>query len=171
MDDALLHAMAASLGADVPVCLAGRPARMQGAGEILQQVPDLPALGMVLLNCGEAVSTPAVFKARAEAANGAGFSAPVELPRGWSDASDLARWLSTLSNDLEAPARRLCPPVGAALEALRALPGCRFARMSGSGATCFALFDDPGTAREARRSGAWPEHWWAWAGGLHHSQP
>ena len=145
---------------------------MQGVGEILQQVPDLPALGMVLLNCREAVSTPAVFRARAEAAAaGGGFRGPVDLPRGWTDASDLAGWLSTLSNDLEAPARRLCPPIGAALEALRALPGCRLARMSGSGATCFALFDDPATARKAHRSGTWPAHWWAWAGGLHQAQP
>jgi 4-diphosphocytidyl-2-C-methyl-D-erythritol kinase len=154
--------LASSLGADVPVCLASRPARMQGIGDILLDAPLLPAMGMVLVNCGEAVSTQAVFRARAP-----GFREPAELPRGWSDARSLAESLSLLSNDLEAAALKFCPAIGDVLSMLRALPGCRLARMSGSGATCFGLFDNPATAKVAISEKGWPSHWWTWSGGLH----
>ena len=160
-----LHALASGLGADVPVCLQQGPARMGGVGEMLEGAPLLPDLGMMLVNCGEAVSTQAVFRARAP-----GFSPKAELPRGWSDATSLGASLASLSNDLEAPALLLCPAIGLVLAFLRTLPGCRLARMSGSGATCFALFDSPQAARaayaEAMRAGRLPGHWWAWAGGL-----
>ena len=164
LDDGARLQLASSLGADVPVCLARRPARMGGAGEILGRAPGLPDIGMALVNCGAAVSTRAVFAAR-----DAAFSREAELPRSWSDAASLAAWLAQLSNDLEAPAMRLCPEIGIVLAALRALPGCRLARMSGSGATCFALFDDPPAARAAIAAyGApLPAHWWVWSGGLY----
>ena len=161
VDASFLHAVASELGADVPVCLASRPARMQGVGDILLEAPTLPAIGMVLINCGDAVSTQAVFGAREP-----GFRQVAELPHGWSDATSLAASLSLLSNDLEAAARQLCPAIGDVLSVLRALPGCRLARMSGSGATCFGLFDDASAASLAMRKGGWPSHWWTWAGGL-----
>ncbi len=162
IDDARLHELAAGLGADVPVCLSQRPMRMQGVGELLSPAPHLPALGMALINCGEAVATAAVFRVRE-----AGFSRPAALPRGWPDAASLAADLAALSNDLEPPAQRICPAIGDVLSALRALPGCRFARMSGSGATCFGLFDDPQAAARATAGRLWPPGWWVWSGALH----
>ena len=161
VDDGRLHDLAAGLGADVPVCLRSHPARMQGIGDRLLAAPVLPASGMMLINCGEAVSTQAVFRAREP-----GFSPVAELPSGWSDTVSLAASLALLSNDLEAAARCLCPLITDVLSALRALPGCRLARMSGSGATCFALFDDVPAAHHAMQNKTWPPSWWVWAGGL-----
>ncbi|CAH2600108.1 4-diphosphocytidyl-2-C-methyl-D-erythritol kinase [Rhodovastum atsumiense] len=156
--DADLHAIALGLGADVPVCLASRAARMGGVGEALAEAPALPGFGMVLVNPGVAVATPAVFRARSGP-----FSAPAALPAGWADAAALARDLAALSNDLEPPAVALQPVIGTVLDALRAAPGCLLARMSGSGATCFGLFADPPAAEAAasllRRPG-----WWCWGG-------
>lgn len=164
VDDARLHDLARSLGADVPVCLAQQPRRMQGVGELLGAAPELPQIGMVLINCGEAVATPDVFRARDPH-----FSLPAELPHGWPDAASLAASLTLLSNDLEAAACRICPTIDRVLASLRDLPGCLFARMSGSGATCFGLFDSPEAAGRAVRGANLPAAWWVWAGGLHHS--
>ncbi|MCC6717021.1 MAG: 4-(cytidine 5'-diphospho)-2-C-methyl-D-erythritol kinase [Acetobacteraceae bacterium] len=154
-------ALAVRLGADVPVCLAQAPARMAGVGEDLSPAPALPAFGMVLANPGIAVATPAVFRARA--AGGAGFSAPARLPAGWTDAAAMARDLSAIGNDLQDAAVALCPAIGDVLAALEALPGCRLARMSGSGATCFALFDSPAPAAAAAAALSRPG-WWVWGG-------
>lgn len=153
--------LAIGLGADVPVCLAQVPARMGGVGELLSAAPALPAFGMVLANPRLAVATPAVFGARA--ASGAGFSAAASLPAGWPDAVAMARDLAGTTNDLQDAAVALCPAIAEVLAALAALPGCRLARMSGSGATCFALFDDAGTARHAV-AGLSGDCWWAWGG-------
>ncbi|MDG6095119.1 4-(cytidine 5'-diphospho)-2-C-methyl-D-erythritol kinase [Acetobacter sp. AN02] len=156
--------MAESLGADVPVCVAQKPARMSGIGEILAPAPDMPACGMVLVNPGIGVSTPEVFRARQGA-----FSPPLNLPRSWPDTAAMCADLKQMSNDLEAPACAICPPVREVLAALWSLPGCRLARMSGSGATCFALFDTPDAAREAvRPEAAAFRHagWWVHAGAL-----
>ncbi|WP_244460010.1 4-(cytidine 5'-diphospho)-2-C-methyl-D-erythritol kinase [Roseomonas fluvialis] len=158
--DARLAEVALSLGADVPVCVASRPARMSGVGEMLAPAPSLPRFGMVLVNPRVALPTPAVFRAR----DGA-FSQPAVLPDGWEDAAAMASDLAALRNDLEPAAMVLCPAVAAALAALRDLPGCLLARMSGSGATCFAIFDQPGDARRAAT--ALPAVWWRWGGGLH----
>jgi 4-diphosphocytidyl-2-C-methyl-D-erythritol kinase len=155
-----LAAAAARLGADVPVCLASRPARMGGVGERLTPAPALPPLGLLLANPRLEVATPAVFRARA-----GGFSAPAALPDGWADAAALARDLAALGNDLEAPARLLCPAIGTVLARIAALPGCLLARMSGSGATCFGLFADPAAAAAA--AGLLPAAWWRWGGGLY----
>ena len=138
-----LAGIALGLGADVPVCLASEPARMGGVGELIGVAPSLPACGIVLVNPGVPVATTDVFRTRIEE-----YSEPAVLPARWPDAASLAADLARLSNDLEAPAIRLCPPIGEALAWLGAQPGCRFARMSGSGATCFALFD---TASRGRR--------------------
>ena len=157
---AALRALASRLGADVPVCLAGRPSRMGGVGEILSPAPDLPAFGLVLVNPGVAVSTPDVFRARI-----GGFSAPAVLPSGWPDAAAMARDLAALTNDLEPPAVALCPAIATVLAVLRATPGCLLARMSGSGATCFGLYADPAAAARAASALARPG-WWCWGGAL-----
>lgn len=155
-----LAGIALGLGADVPVCLAGSPARMGGIGELIGVAPVLPACGMVLVNPGVPVATADVFRGRTEA-----YSLPATLPARWEDAGALAADLAQLTNDLEASALRLCPAIGDALTWLRGRPGCRFARMSGSGATCFGLFDSPAIAADAA-GGAIPPGWWAWGGAL-----
>ena len=156
--------LAQGLGADVPVCMASRPARMGGVGEVLGPAPVLPPCGLVLVNPGVAVATPDVFRAR-----GPGFHAPAVLPAGWPDARTMAADLARLSNDLEAPAIALCPPIATVLTWLRSRPGCLLARMSGSGATCFALFETAAAARTV--ADAAPPGWWTWSGGLHTPPP
>jgi 4-diphosphocytidyl-2-C-methyl-D-erythritol kinase len=152
--------LALALGADVPVCLAGRPARMGGVGEALARVPALPRCGLVLVNPGVPVATPAVFRARSGA-----FSPPLDLPPGWADAAALAADLARWGNDLELPALTLQPAIGDVLAALRAVPGCLLARMSGSGATCFGLFAAPEHAVQAA-AGLHSPGWWVWGGAV-----
>lgn len=160
-----LEAVAAGLGADVPVCVTGQPARMQGVGEVLTPAPPLPRFALLLANPRIALPTPAVFRARAAA--GAGYSAPAALPAGgWPDAAALAADLRVLGNDLEAAAIGLCPPIAEVLAALAAQPGCLAARMSGSGATCYGLFATGADA--ARAAASLPVGWWraaGWVGG------
>lgn len=158
--DAVLAGIALGLGADVPACLASRPCRMGGIGDVLAPAPRLPPCGIVLANPRVALPTPAVFRAR----NG-DFSAPATLPPSWPDAAAMAGDLAALRNDLQPAAIALCPPVAGVLAALGALPGCLLARMSGSGATCFALMPDAASARRA--ASLLPASWWRWGGGLH----
>ncbi|HYZ64009.1 MAG TPA: 4-(cytidine 5'-diphospho)-2-C-methyl-D-erythritol kinase [Acetobacteraceae bacterium] len=154
-----LNTVALALGADVPVCLLSEPARMGGIGELLGIAPILPASGLVLANPGAPVSTAEVFRARDSA-----YSEPALLPPRWPDAASMADDLARIGNDLEAPAIRLCPAIGDALDWLRAQPGCLLARMSGSGATCFGLF---AAAEEAQAvAQGIPPGWWGWGGAL-----
>ncbi len=155
-----LAEVALPLGADIPACIAARPARMGGIGEVLSPAPSLPPCGILLANPRIALPTPAVFKARQ-----GGFSAPAMLPSGWREAREMAQDLAGLRNDLEPPAIALCPAIADVLAALRGLPGCLLARMSGSGATCFALFADAGQA--AGGAAGLPAAWWRWGGGLY----
>lgn len=155
-----LHAIATGLGADVPVCLDQAPARMRGVGEILSPAPLMPMAGIVLINPGIAVPTPSVFRARTD------DTRPLaDLPAAWGNAAAMARDLQLLHNDLQAPAITLCPPIADILAALRSLPACLLARMSGSGATCFGLFADAQAARTAATSLARPG-WWIWGGAM-----
>lgn len=147
-----------ALGADVPVCLAGRPCRMSGIGETLQPLAHpLPEAWLVLANPGTAVATPAVFAALARRDNA---PLPRDLPR-LRSAADLSAFLRMVRNDLEAPAAHLVPEISVVRSALSAQPGCLMSRMSGSGATCFGLFPDALTAAAAARAlrGARPD-WW-----------
>ncbi|GLS87528.1 4-diphosphocytidyl-2-C-methyl-D-erythritol kinase [Cypionkella aquatica] len=133
-----------SLGADVPACLAGRPVRMQGVGEMLTALPALPECYLVLVNPGVAVATPAVFKALPRKDYPAMTAMPV-----FGSAVEFAAWLAAQRNDLEAPAMQLAPVIAAVKAALEARPGCLMARMSGSGATCFGLFGSEELAKAA----------------------
>ncbi|GBQ89599.1 4-diphosphocytidyl-2-C-methyl-D-erythritol kinase [Asaia krungthepensis NRIC 0535] len=157
-----LAPIAAMLGADVPVCLAQKPQRMQGIGEILVPAPVMPRCAMVLVNPGIAVPTPAIFKAWKESR--ADFRAPALLPQAWPDLSAMVESLHTTANDLQPPAIALFPLIGTVLEALKATQDCHFARMSGSGATCFGLYEDMDRARIAaekmRERGWWAEPGW-----------
>nr|WP_302474477.1 4-(cytidine 5'-diphospho)-2-C-methyl-D-erythritol kinase [Roseococcus sp. MDT2-1-1] len=159
LDETELREVALPLGADIPVCVASRAARMGGVGDVITEAPALPRCGLLLVNPGVALPTPEVFRARS-----GGFSPPAALPAAWPDAAAMAADLAQLGNDLEAPAVGLRPPIGEVLSALRALPGCLLARMSGSGATCFGLF---ATAEEARATcDALPAAWWREGGAL-----
>jgi 4-diphosphocytidyl-2-C-methyl-D-erythritol kinase len=146
-----------ALGADVPVCLAGRAVRMTGIGEGLGAVPALPPAWLVLANPMVAVSTPAVFRALGRADNA---PMPREVPR-MRGAAELAAFVSMQRNDLEVPAMVVQPVIGRVKAALSAQPGCMVARMSGSGATCFGLFADPLAAHAAARAiRAAEPGWW-----------
>jgi 4-diphosphocytidyl-2-C-methyl-D-erythritol kinase len=151
-----LRALAQSLGADVPVCCAARPSFMGGIGDEIAPAPSLPSVGLVLVNPGVKLATVDVFKARAGA-----FSAPARFAQAPRDAADLAELLRARANDLAAPAARLCPAIPVVLEALAASPACRLARLSGSGATCFGVYDDAAAAGRAAATlaKARPE-WW-----------
>ena len=130
-----LAALAAGLGADVPVCLAGRTARMQGVGEQVEPWDGLPPLAVLLVNPNLPLATAAVFGALEAIGEPAGRAWPP--PR---EPETFLAWLRASANHLEAPAGRLLPQVQGVLALLAAQEGCALARMSGSGATCFGLF-------------------------------
>lgn len=156
LSESEMISLALTLGADVPVCLAGRPMAVSGVGERMQPVPDLPPAWLVLVNPRVPLSTPSVFKARQGC-----FSDPAPLDTRPIDAQGLAELLARRRNDLTAAALSLVPAVGEALALIAATPGCLLARMSGSGATCFGLFEtetDAATAA-AGLSAAQPG-WW-----------
>jgi 4-diphosphocytidyl-2-C-methyl-D-erythritol kinase len=158
-DDPRLAEAARATGADVPVCLDPRPRRMRGVGEILSGPLDLPRLPTVLVNPGVSVATREVFSVLKAPAFTQAAPAADDLPSG---PPALLSYLATQRNDLEPAAITLQPAITDALAALRALPGCRLARMSGSGATCFGLFD---TQRAATAAAAMLRRtepsWWA----------
>ncbi|THD47858.1 MAG: 4-(cytidine 5'-diphospho)-2-C-methyl-D-erythritol kinase [Bradyrhizobium sp.] len=160
-EDDRLYGAAASVGADVPVCLAPRARLMAGRGERLGPALDMAPLFAVLANPGVALSTADVFAALGLARGAASDGAPSPRIAAHSDADQAIATIQAGRNDLEAPARRLSPAVGEALAALAQTPGARLARMSGSGATCFALFDTRHAAARAARAltGAHPS-WW-----------
>lgn len=154
-----LFEIAAALGADVPMCLAGRTALVSGVGEILRPAPALPPCAILLVNPGTPLATAEVFRAR-----GGPFATPQPVPSAWPDLAAFAATLAARGNDLEAAAISLQPVVGDVLSALAASDGARHAGMSGSGATCFALYD---TLDAAHRAAArLPAGWWRHAGRL-----
>lgn len=127
-----------ALGADVPVCLAGRPALMQGVGEILSSLPKLPALWCVLANPRTPVPTPPVFAALQSRQNPPVPDLPAAALR---SAEGLAAWLSGATrNDLVPAAQTVAPVLEEVQSALADTPGCLLARMSGSGGTHFGLY-------------------------------
>ncbi len=158
---ASIHDLAAGLGADVPVCLGCRPCVMSGIGDVLAPAPAIPACGILLANPGVALATPAVFGARA-----GGFTIAPAWPCRWADAAGMAADLARGANDLQAPAIALCPAIGDMLAELASLPGALLARMSGSGATCFALFATPALAEHASLAVRRPGRW-CWGGPLY----
>ncbi len=160
--DRRLYEVAASLGADVPVCVAGRSCYFGGVGEVLEEAPALPETHVVLVNPGVPVPTPAVFKARKGA-----FSAPARFAEAPADAAALAALLKERRNDLTEPALTVAPVIAEVLTALEGTDGNLLARLSGSGATCFGLYADAEQAMAAARSiQAAQPRWWAKAARL-----
>jgi len=155
-----LSGLALSLGADVPICLFGQAAFMGGIGEDIDPAGDLPDVPVVLVNPGVDVPTPSVFKARAAAFSPA---------RRFTETPETIRQLIHLlndgrDNDLMVPALSLEPAIGEVISSLSASGDCRFARMSGSGATCFGFFSDMEKAGTAADSIAKENpDWWVTA--------
>lgn len=143
-------ALVLGLGADVPVCLAGRPARMEGVGEVLSPLPPLPPLWSVLANPRVPVPTPPVFAALQLRQNPPVPDMPLAALR---SAADFAGWLaSETRNDLVPPALTVAPVLAAVQDALAATSGCLLARMSGSGGTHFGLYPTQTLAEAAAAS-------------------
>ncbi len=152
LDDARVVAAAAETGADIPVCLAAKARMMTGIGDMLGPVLDLPPLPALIVNPGVPLETRAVFK-RMNLAAGWRTTAsahPVLADAQTPDAVFTA--LRRGRNDMEDAACLLVPVVSDVLAVLGAAPGCRLARMSGSGATCFGLFADCRTASRAKKA-------------------
>ncbi|HJT07429.1 MAG TPA: 4-(cytidine 5'-diphospho)-2-C-methyl-D-erythritol kinase [Stellaceae bacterium] len=163
--DARLFEAARATGADVPVCLDPRPRLMRGIGDVLSAPLTLPPLPAILVNPGVAVATKSVFVRWTPAA------APTAFDLNKFGASlgrdECLQLLALHGNDLESPAIALEPTIAEVLAALRALPGCRLARMSGSGATCFALFASAAAAiAGAQALTAAHAQWWVRATAL-----
>ncbi|MBK1839586.1 4-(cytidine 5'-diphospho)-2-C-methyl-D-erythritol kinase [Azospirillum sp. YIM B02556] len=162
-DDPALFAVAAGLGADVPVCVAGRSCYFGGIGDVLDEAPELPETHVVLVNPNLPVPTPAVFKAMAaaRAAGGGAFSTPARFTRGPADAAGLAALLIERTNDLTAPALTVAPMIADVLAALERSAGCLLSRLSGSGATCFGLYATAAAAESAAQAiAAAAPGWW-----------
>lgn len=161
IDDPVVRDAARRTGADVPVCLEPRARMMRGAGESIGGSLDLAPLPALLINPGVPVSTAPVFRALGLSAGERHCGAPhpdFTICIGIEGALDR---LIPARNDLETPALTVAPVIGVALDALRAEPGCRLARMSGSGATVFGLFvDRASVTRAARRIEAGNPGWW-----------
>jgi 4-diphosphocytidyl-2-C-methyl-D-erythritol kinase len=155
-DHAALVGIGRELGADIPMCLAARPLIARGIGEVLEPVKRFPALPLVLVNPGVAVPTAEVFRALAFRDNPGLPPLPAEL-----DFPSVCGWLAAARNDLQPSAIAIAPAIAATLQALKE-SGAAFARMSGSGATCFGLFETRDSARgAAEKIGAAHPGWWA----------
>jgi 4-diphosphocytidyl-2-C-methyl-D-erythritol kinase len=142
--DPIVLGVAAGLGADIPVCVQGRAAYMGGIGTEIALAPELPPAGLVLVNPGIGLSTPAVYRARQ-----GGFSPPARFDAPPADAAALAALLAERNNDLTDAAVSLVPEIATVLGAIGADKTCLLARMSGSGATCFGLYADVDAASAA----------------------
>ena len=147
--------MAVSLGADVPVCLRSETAHMTGIGEDVTLIPDMGQLHALLVNPRVAVSTGAIFKA---------FDASPDIretPRPMRANGDLLSRALDGRNDLEPIAMAQAPVIGDVLRMLASQNGCQLARMSGSGATCFGVFESSRALRKAEAAiRAQAPEWW-----------
>jgi 4-diphosphocytidyl-2-C-methyl-D-erythritol kinase len=171
IDDVRVIEAARLTGADVPVCLLSRACVMTGVGETLLPL-NLPKMVCLMVNPRIPVATRDVFAALGLRSGEirVGATDVVEAPAWPESGASFEAWLDTLAagtNDLEAPAMRIQPVIGEVLSALRATAGVRLARMSGSGATCFAIFDHDDVAQRAARA-IQRDHplWWVQAGTL-----
>nr|WP_319390151.1 4-(cytidine 5'-diphospho)-2-C-methyl-D-erythritol kinase [uncultured Cohaesibacter sp.] len=164
INDDKLRTIALKLGADVPMCLEGSCLIARGIGDELSSGPRLPKdLGMVLVNPRVPISTPNIFRRLKNRSN-----PPMgPVPSAFLSAMALADWLDNQRNDLEMAAIEQAPVIETVLQALEDDGDCLFARMSGSGATCFALFATVKHAEYAARRMAFTHpNWWVSHGGV-----
>ncbi len=159
-----LTPLAAQLGADIPACVASRPVIARATGEDLSQGPALPPCGILLVNPRVPTPTPAVFRRFRELNPTIRPRPDRPMPERFADLADLVAVIAPRGNDLLPAAIDVTPDIGATLDALEALPGVAHAGLSGSGATCFALFDTIGQAAVARARIASDRNWWSWSG-------
>jgi 4-diphosphocytidyl-2-C-methyl-D-erythritol kinase len=153
LDDPRLMQAARVGGADVPVCLRPLARVMRGIGDVLSDPLNLPNLPAVLVNPGVALPTKDVFAAlKGRPLSKAGGVPPFEAQGRRLKAAELIGHLAESGNDLQAPAIAIAPVIADVLDRLRARNGCRLARMSGSGATCFGLFGTAQAAAAAARA-------------------
>ena len=154
-------AVAARLGADVPVCLAGRPALISGIGQTVQPLAhDLPAMAAVLVNPRQPLATVAVYRALNAPPSPPHPTTP-DLPGPFPDVGTLIDYARARGNDLERPATSLLPIIADLKAAPAAQPGCLHAALSGSGPTCFGIFaDEAEAARAAAMLAAAHAHYW-----------
>jgi len=171
LDDRRLLDVALETGADVPVCLTSRACDMTGVGETLLPL-SLPIMPCVLVNPRVPVATRDVFAAlglrHGELLVGAAdVIQATAWPERGASVEDWVEVLAASSNDLEAPATRIQPVIGEVIAALSAANGAWLARMSGSGATCFAIFENTAEAqRAAQKIQLDHPQWWVHAGVL-----
>lgn len=157
-----VRAVAEGLGADIPVCVDGRAVFIGGIGTELDPAPKLPSAELLLVNPGIALPTPDVYRTRTGA-----FSPAMRFDRAPANARDLATLLALRHNDLTAPAIARVPQIETVLDAIAACGGNLLARMSGSGATCFSVFDDAaGAGRAAAEIMRNHPGWWVAGGRL-----
>ncbi len=164
ISDAALRALAFTLGADVPACLVRAPVNVSGAGEKLTAGPHLPPLWCCLVNPRVPMPTGPIFRAFDTA-----IMAPATPVMAAISNTDYAAFVVSLEktrNDLEPFAGERAPVIRDVLRNLQAAPGALIARMSGSGATCFALFASEAAAVRAAQKAA-SQSWWAMASPLH----
>lgn len=157
LPDSALCAMAENLGSDIPACVVSRTLRVEGRGEALEplDLPGISGTAILLVNPGIPLGTAPVFK---------GWD---RVDRGALDSSSLDAIIRDGRNDLEASARGLVPQIGAVLDRLADIPGIMLSRMSGSGATCFGLFDSIQACRAAEAViAAEQPGWWTMTGSL-----
>ncbi|MGK2226999.1 MAG: 4-diphosphocytidyl-2-C-methyl-D-erythritol kinase [Devosia sp.] len=152
-----LSDMAAGLGADVPACLVSAPLLARGVGELLEPLPQFPALHVVLVNPMVPLATADVFRRLRAHDN---YPLPA-LPSPLTRPVQIGIWLAETRNDLQPPAVKLVPVIGEIVDYLASAQGCMLARMSGSGATVFGLFGSSGQAHQAAQMMREqnPEHW------------
>jgi 4-diphosphocytidyl-2-C-methyl-D-erythritol kinase len=157
LSDRDLCTIGETLGSDIPACVISQSLRVEGRGEALEplDLPGLSGIPILLVNPGIPLGTAPVFR---------GWD---QVDRGPLDTSSLQAVISSGRNDLEAPARALVPEIADVLERLRSTPGVTLSRMSGSGATCFALYDSPAARATAEQAlaAAYPA-WWVMSGML-----
>ena len=155
-----IETAARALGADGLMCLRAEACVAQGIGELLSSAPGMPALPAVLVNPRVPSPTAEVYRAYDDGEGWFTADRP-EMPQAFASIDDLAVFLSKQRNDLEAPAIRLAPVIAEVRNAIGSQAGVRLARMSGSGATCFGIFESDVAAIAAAESLAvqYP-HWW-----------
>jgi 4-diphosphocytidyl-2-C-methyl-D-erythritol kinase len=161
VDSATLMEIAGQLGSDVPVCLWDRAMLAEGRGDVCDYPPMFPDLDAVLVNPLKPSPTGPVYRAYDEAGAPGDAEAPDWPDQPMETVDDVVRFLASCRNDLEAPAILLQPAIADVLKVLNARPEVLFARMSGSGATCFAICANAKDRRDlAFALGALHPAWW-----------